>query len=164
MRRADFPSLEARDTAIGRALEAAGVRLALLAGYDQLLRSGYFGSFRGRTLNIHPSLLPAHAGPGMVGLAVHASVLAAGETRTGATVHEVTEELDAGPILASREVPVLAGDDAQRLAARVLRVEHELLVETLASLAAQEGYGMASASMTGAARARPHAPRRLTRP
>ena len=135
VRRVDFPDASARDEAIGRALEAADVELAVLAGYDQLLRPSYFTSFRGRTINIHPSLLPSHGGRGMVGLAVHRSVLATGEAETGATVHEVTADLDAGPILAQVRVPVEPDDDAETLAGRVLLAEHRLLVDTLRDLA-----------------------------
>jgi phosphoribosylglycinamide formyltransferase-1 len=111
------------------------VTLAILAGYDQRLRDAYFASFRGRTLNIHPSLLPRHGGAGMMGLAVHAAVVAAGDTMTGATIHEVTPELDAGPIVAQASVPVVPGETPEELAARVLDVEHRLLVSTLAGLA-----------------------------
>lgn len=135
LRRTDHPDADARDGAIGRALDEAGVELALLAGYDQLLRPAYFAAYHGRTINIHPSLLPAHGGAGMVGLAVHRSVLAAGDRRTGVTIHDVTPDLDAGPVLARAEVDVRAGDDAERLAARVLAVEHRLLVETVAAIA-----------------------------
>jgi phosphoribosylglycinamide formyltransferase-1 len=134
LRRADFAGAEARDAGIGAALTDAGVRLCLLAGYDQLLRPPYFSAFRGRTINIHPSLLPAHGGPGMMGLDVHRSVLAAGDPESGATVHEVTPELDAGPILAQVRVPVLPGDSAESLAARVLVAEHRLLVSVLTEL------------------------------
>ena len=137
LRRAEFdgdPS--ARDAAIGRALTSAGVELALLAGYDQVLVPSYFAAFSGRTINIHPSLLPAHGGPGMLGLGVHRSVLASGDPETGATIHEVTAKVDAGPILAQARVPVLPGDDAETLAARVLAEEHRLLVATLVEVAA----------------------------
>lgn len=127
----------ARDRAIGEALEEAGVELALLAGYDQLLRPPYFAAFSGRTINIHPSLLPLHGGPGMMGLAVHRSVLAAGDVESGVTIHEVTADLDAGPILAQSRVAVLPGDDAEALAARVLVEEHRLLVATLARIASE---------------------------
>jgi phosphoribosylglycinamide formyltransferase-1 len=132
--RAGFADVDTRDAAIGAALTEARVELAVLAGYDQLLRPAYFGAFSGRTINIHPSLLPAHGGRGMVGAAVHRSVLAAGDSVTGATVHEVTAELDAGPVLASVEVPVLPGDDAEALARRVLAEEHRLLVATVRRL------------------------------
>jgi phosphoribosylglycinamide formyltransferase 1 len=137
LRRADFDSdASARDAAIGAALTGAGVELALLAGYDQLLRPSYFAAFAGRTVNIHPSLLPAHGGARMVGAAVHRSVLAAGDAESGATIHEVTPELDAGPILAQTRVAVLPGDDAEALARRVLDEEHRLLVATLVEIAA----------------------------
>ncbi|MGQ0606948.1 MAG: phosphoribosylglycinamide formyltransferase [Chloroflexota bacterium] len=136
LRRADFADAEARDAAIGEAFIGAAVELALLAGYDQLLRPSYFTAFGSRTINIHPSLLPAHGGPGMTGLAVHRSVLQAGDAETGVTIHEVTPDLDTGPILAQSRVPVLPNDDPEALAARVLEEEHRLLVATLADIAA----------------------------
>lgn len=138
LRRSNFADAAARDAAIASALTEAGVELTVLAGYDQLLRPSYFAGYRGRTINIHPSLLPAHGGAGMMGDAVHRAVLEAGDAETGVTIHEVTPELDAGPILAQSRVPVRAGDDAGRLAARVLVEEHRLLVSTLRSLLAAE--------------------------
>jgi phosphoribosylglycinamide formyltransferase-1 len=134
LERSSFTTADARDAEIGRALTAAGVELAVLAGYDQLLRPSYFAAFGGRTINIHPSLLPKHGGKGMMGLAVHRAVLSAGDTLTGVTIHEVTPELDAGPPLLQVEVPVLPGDDAERLAERVLAVEHRSLVAVLRAL------------------------------
>jgi phosphoribosylglycinamide formyltransferase-1 len=128
---------DARDAAIGAALTDAGVTLAVLAGYDQRLRASYFAAFDGRTLNIHPSLLPRHGGAAMMGLAVHAAVLASGDTTTGVTIHEVTPKLDAGPIVAQAAVPVVPGETPEELAARVLEVEHRLLVSTLADLAGE---------------------------
>lgn len=125
---------DARDAAIGRALTDAGVTLAVLAGYDQRLRPSYFSAYVGRTINIHPSLLPAHGGAGMLGLRVHASVLAAGDPETGVTIHEVTERLDGGPVLARERLAVRPGETAEGLAARVLAVEHRLLVSTLRDL------------------------------
>jgi phosphoribosylglycinamide formyltransferase-1 len=134
MRREEFSDAVARDTAIGTALTDAGVSLCLLAGYDQLLRQAFFTAFGGRTINIHPSLLPAHGGAGMVGQAVHRSVLDAGDGETGVTIHEVTAQLDAGPSLARVRVAVAADDDVETLAARVLVEEHRLLVATLREL------------------------------
>jgi phosphoribosylglycinamide formyltransferase 1 len=134
LRRSGFTDAAARDAAIGTALADASADLAVLAGYDQLLRPSYFTAFGGRTINIHPSLLPAHGGAGMVGPAVHRSVLASGDPETGVTVHEVTPALDAGPVLAQARVPVVPGDDVESLAARVLAAEHRLLVETLRGL------------------------------
>jgi phosphoribosylglycinamide formyltransferase-1 len=134
LRRADFGSAAERDRAIGEVLAEASVQLVLLAGYDQLLRASYFQAYRGRTINIHPSLLPHHGGAGMVGDVVHRSVLEAGDDRTGVTIHEVTAELDAGPPLLQVEVPVRPDDDVARLAERVLAVEHRCLVEVLERL------------------------------
>jgi phosphoribosylglycinamide formyltransferase-1 len=158
LRRGDFGGdAEARDAAIGRALSAARIDLALLAGYDRLLRGCYFASFTGQTINIHPSLLPRHAGAGMLGRAVHDAVLAAGETETGVTIHRVTPELDAGPIIAQARVAVLPQDSASTLAERVLSAEHRLLIETLARLATGEP-GMPSARMPASVEASAGAP------
>jgi phosphoribosylglycinamide formyltransferase-1 len=147
LERSAFPSADARDAAIGRAVSEAGAHMVLLAGYDQLLRRPYFDAFRGPTINIHPSLLPRHGGHGMMGQAVHAAVLAAGDMETGASVHEVTAELDAGPVLAQERLAVRAGEKAADLAARVLAVEHALLVRTLHSLAAEGSFMDASDRM-----------------
>jgi phosphoribosylglycinamide formyltransferase-1 len=132
--RDDFPSGEARDEAIGRALAASACDLALLAGYDQVLGPSYFTAFAGRTINIHPSLLPLHGGRGMVGLAVHEAVLAAEEAETGVTIHDVTPVLDAGPAIMQVRVPVLPGESPAELAERVLEIEHQALVEVLRQL------------------------------
>jgi len=152
--RSAFDDLDERDAAIGAALTAAGAQLAVLAGYDQRLREGYFTAFRGRTINIHPSLLPRHGGRGMMGVAVHEAVLAAGDRETGVTIHEVTPELDAGAALRQIRVPVHAADTPSRLADRVLAVEHRALVGLLRELSeppSAEGTDQeSSASMTGA--------------
>ena len=129
-----FADREARDAVVGRALRDAGCDLVLLAGYDQVLLSSYFTAFGGRTINIHPSLLPRHGGRGMIGAAVHAAVLAAGDAETGVTVHDVTPVLDAGQPIAQVRLPVLAGDSVATLAERVLAVEHRTVVEVLAQL------------------------------
>jgi len=134
--RTDFPDANARDAAVGAALEEARCALALLAGYDQLLGPAYFKAYTGRTINLHPSLLPRHGGRGMTGLAVHASVLASGDAETGVTIHEVTEELDAGPPIVQVRIPVEAGESVSELADRVLAVEHRTVVEVLARLSA----------------------------
>jgi phosphoribosylglycinamide formyltransferase-1 len=144
LRRAEFADAAARDGAIGQTLSDAGAQLAVLAGYDQLLRTSYFTAFGGRTLNIHPSLLPAHGGAGMVGIEVHRSVLAAGDVETGVTIHEVTDELDAGPVVAQVRLPVHPGDDPESLARRVLAEEHRLLVGTLRAMQAAVGTTAAS--------------------
>jgi phosphoribosylglycinamide formyltransferase-1 len=149
-RRADHASADERDAVIGRALAESGADLALLAGYDQLLHRSYFEAFGGRTVNIHPSLLPRHGGPGMMGLAVHAAVLAARDAESGVTIHEVTPELDAGPVLRQASLPVWPGEAAEGLAARVLELEHRELVAALADLAAEGAANDPSASMAAA--------------
>lgn len=152
MLRERFATGAERDHAIGLALTEAGCELALLAGYDQLLRPPYFDAFPGTTINIHPSLLPRHGGRGMTGIQVHRAVLAAGDTDTGVTIHLVTSDLDAGPPIIQQRIAVRPGEPAEVLAQRVLRVEHRLLVSTLARLAAEGLPQGASASMTAASR------------
>ncbi|HUG28870.1 MAG TPA: phosphoribosylglycinamide formyltransferase [Gemmatimonadales bacterium] len=103
------------------------VDLVVLAGFLALVPPDVVRAYTGRMINIHPALLPKHGGPGMYGRRVHAAVLAAGDTESGATVHGVTEAYDEGPVLGQARVPVLAGDTPERLAARVLEAEHQLL-------------------------------------
>jgi phosphoribosylglycinamide formyltransferase 1 len=148
LRRSEFADVAARDRAIGRAIAESGAELALLAGYDRMLASTFFDEFAGPAINIHPSLLPRHGGKGMLGMAVHRSVLAAGDAESGVTVHRVTPELDAGATVAQLRVAVDPGESAEELAKRVLAVEHRLVVEVLASLAAQGPATGSSASMT----------------
>jgi phosphoribosylglycinamide formyltransferase-1 len=121
----------AEDAAILQALRAHDVDTVVLAGYMKKLGPLTLAAFRGRTLNIHPALLPRHGGQGMYGKRVHEAVLRAGDRVTGVTVHLVDDQYDHGPILAQCEVPVVAGDTADSLAERVLRQEHRLYAETL---------------------------------
>jgi phosphoribosylglycinamide formyltransferase 1 len=114
-----FGSREEFDTALARSIDAFSPSLVVLAGFMRILTAGFVNHFSGRLLNIHPSLLPA-----FTGLHTHQRAIAAGCKFAGATVHEVTAELDHGPILAQAVVPVLETDDAQALAARVLTQEH----------------------------------------
>jgi phosphoribosylglycinamide formyltransferase-1 len=118
-----FATREAFDSALVRLIDAqdpAGrPALVVLAGFMRVLGADFVRHYQGRLVNIHPSLLPAFPG-----LHTHARALAAGCRFAGATVHLVTELLDQGPILAQAVVPVLAGDTAQELAARVLTQEH----------------------------------------
>lgn len=106
---------------IDRVLEAAGVDLVCLAGYLRKFRVG--GLWRGRTLNIHPALLPEFGGHGMYGVHVHRAVLAAGRAESGCTVHEVDEEYDHGRTVLVRKCPVLSNDTPETLAARVFTEE-----------------------------------------
>ena len=104
-----------------------GIELVVLAGYLKLVPATTVGAYEGRTLNIHPALLPAFGGAGMYGRRVHEAVLRSGATVSGCTIHEVTAEYDRGRIVAQWPVPVLKDDTPETLAARVLAVEHQLL-------------------------------------
>ncbi len=112
-------------------LAAAEPDILCLAGFMRILTPGFIARFEGRMLNIHPSLLPKYPG-----LHTHQRALDAGDAEAGCTVHEVTPELDAGPILGQARVPVLAGDSAESLAARVLEQEHLLYPAVLRRFAA----------------------------
>jgi len=111
----------AHERAVDAVLRARGVRVVCLAGYMRLLTPWFVAAWQGRMLNIHPSLLPA-----LPGLDTHARAISAGLGEHGCTVHLVTDVMDAGPVLVQARVPVLAGDDAEGLAARVLAAEHRL--------------------------------------
>ena len=129
------PDPQALEQAMIDALRDAGATHVLLAGYMKKLGPRVTSAYAGRIYNTHPALLPAYGGRGMYGDRVHAAVLADAQTRSGATVHLVTDEYDAGPIVAAVEVPVLAGDDVASLGERVRAAERELVVEVLAALA-----------------------------
>lgn len=122
----DFASREAFDAALGDAIEAVHPDWVVCAGYLRILCDAFVGRFRGRLLNIHPSLLPKYPG-----LRTHARAIADGETEHGASVHFVIPELDAGSVVAQARIPVLPGDEPDALAARVLKVEHPLLLAVL---------------------------------
>ena len=109
------------------ALGAQSVDLLVLAGFLKLVPPGVIARYRGRIINVHPALLPAFGGKGMYGIRVHEAVLQSGAAESGCTVHLVEEEYDRGMILAQGRVPVLPGDTAAMLAARVLEQEHQLL-------------------------------------
>ena len=121
----------AHEAAIDAALRGADVEVVCLAGYMRLLTSFLVDAWQGRMLNIHPSLLPSFPG-----LDTHARALSAGVKLHGCTVHLVTREMDAGPILGQAAVPVLAGDTEEDLAARVLRQEHAIYPAALAAFLA----------------------------
>ena len=112
-------------------LHARAVELVVQAGFLTILPPAWVAEWRGRAINLHPSLLPRHGGRGFYGHRVHEAVLAAGERETGATVHLVTEEVDGGPTIAQAPLPVLPGDTPASLRARLHPVEVELLAETL---------------------------------
>lgn len=108
-------------------LSSAEVDLLVLAGYLRLVPAEVVAAWRGRIINIHPALLPRHGGAGMYGQRVHQAVLRQGDTESGATVHLVDELYDRGQILGVARVPVIAGEDPEALAERVLAMEHRLL-------------------------------------
>ena len=118
-------------------LERHEVQIVVLAGYLKLVPPAVTRRYRGRMLNVHPSLLPAFGGPGMYGHRVHAAVLDAGVRVSGATVHFVDEVYDRGAIVAQWPVPVFEEDSPESLAARVLRVEHLLLPRVVDLLASE---------------------------
>jgi phosphoribosylglycinamide formyltransferase 1 len=121
---------EAFDSEIDATLRAAGAELVVLAGFMRILSDGFVRGWEGRLINIHPSLLPAYRGT-----KVHERVIEAKEALSGASVHFVVSELDAGPVIAQATVPVHPSDTPQVLADRVLAVEHKLYPEALKLLA-----------------------------
>ncbi len=116
-----YPDRAAFDKALQVAIDAYQPELVVLAGFMRILTPAFVHHYQGRMINIHPSLLPEFPG-----LNTHQRVLEAGRAVTGATIHFVTEEMDGGPAILQARVPVLAGDDAESLAARVLEQEHRM--------------------------------------
>jgi len=119
-----FASRDAFDTALADRIDAHAPDLVILAGFMRILTPGFVARYDGRLLNIHPSLLPKYPG-----LHTHQRAIDAGDAEAGATVHLVTEELDGGPVILQARVPVLPGDTADTLAARVLVEEHRIYPE-----------------------------------
>jgi len=117
----DYRSRPDYDAALGALIDEFAPGLIVMAGFMRILTPAFIARFRGRMLNIHPSLLPKFRG-----LHTHQRALEAGETIHGASVHFVTEELDGGPVVIQAKVPVEPGDDPERLAARVLKQEHRI--------------------------------------
>ncbi len=124
---------EAFEAAVDGRLRDHNIDLIALAGFMRILTPSFVARWSGRILNIHPSLLPKYPG-----LNTHARALEAGDTEAGCTVHEVTADLDAGPILGQGHVPVLEGDTPDTLAKRVLTMEHRLYPAVLRRFVAGE--------------------------
>lgn len=122
------PEAEAHVCAL---LQESGVQLVVLAGYMRMVKQPLLAAFPGRIINIHPSLLPAFPG-----LDAWKQALAAGVAETGCTVHYVDDGMDTGPIIAQRRVPVLPGDTAETLHARIQLAEHEIYPEVIGRFAA----------------------------
>lgn len=119
VRHGDFPTREAFEAVLGAAIDRYAPKLVVHAGFMRIVTAGYVARYAGRMLNIHPSLLPS-----FTGLRTHERALAAGVKVHGCTVHVVTPELDAGPVVIQAAVPVLANDTVETLSKRVLRQEH----------------------------------------
>lgn len=132
------------------ALAAHDIQLIVLAGYMRLVPAAVIERYVDSILNIHPALLPAFGGRGMYGQRVHEAVIAAGCKVTGVTVHLVNERYDEGRILAQWPVPVLPGDTADSLAARVLSIEHCVYPATIAAMARRLGGRSGTAAATDA--------------
>ncbi len=126
-----FASREDFDVALQQQIDSFNPALVVLAGFMRILTPGFVAHYAGRLVNIHPSLLPA-----FTGLNTHQRAIDAGCKFVGATVHQVTADLDHGPILAQAVVPVMAGDDAAALAARVLTQEHRVYPAAVRALLA----------------------------
>lgn len=125
-----FPTRQRFEAELGAYLCAMQAEIVALAGFMRVLTADFIAGWEGRIINIHPSLLPAYKG-----LHTHERALANGATVHGCSVHLVTGELDAGPVLLKAEVPVLQGDTPESLAARVLIEEHRIYPQALAMLA-----------------------------
>ena len=130
-RQRDYGSSAERDLALAAWLTSLRVELVVNAGYDRILAPGFVAQFAGRIINLHPSLLPAFAG----GMDAVQRALDARVKVTGCTVHLVTDEVDAGPILIQAAVPVLEGDSVATLHERIHQEEHRILAEAIRLLA-----------------------------
>lgn len=135
---ADFKTNLDYDKEIIKWLNQKKIDLIILAGYTKILTTSFINSFQNKIINIHPSLLPSFGGKGMYGQKVHEAVLKSGITESGCTVHFVTEEIDRGPIIAQRKVPVLKGDTIDTLSKRVLTEEHKLLIDSIKKVLFEE--------------------------
>ena len=124
-----FDSREAFDAELAQVIDRHAPALVVLAGFMRILTPGFVAHYEGRLINIHPSLLPA-----FTGLHTHQRAIDAGCKFAGCTVHRVTAELDVGPILEQAVVPVLQGDTAELLAARVLEQEHIIYPQAVLNL------------------------------
>lgn len=108
--------------------------LIVMAGFLSIINKSFINKFENRIINLHPSLLPKFGGVGMWGMNVHKAVITAGETKSGCTVHYVTEDVDAGQIILQSEVAVLSDDTPELLQKRVLGVEHNTLIQSIKKL------------------------------
>ena len=134
-RKADYDSELSRDAEVRKVFEKYDVDLIVLAGYLGIISRPLLDKYAGKIVNIHPALLPKFGGRGMFGLNVHKAVIAAGEKKSGATVHYVDGGTDTGEIILQRSLDVLPTDTPESLQQRILNdIEHPLLVEAVALL------------------------------
>ena len=131
LNRKKFSKSEEYDEEILKVLKEKDIDLIVLAGYSGILTSKIISNYRGRIINIHPSLIPAFCGSGFYGEHVHKAVIKKGVKITGATTHFVDEIIDGGAIIMQDTVPVQMNDDYKSIAAKVLEVEHKILVKTV---------------------------------
>ncbi len=131
-----YGSREEFEAALDSCLRAIDVEIIACAGFMRILTAGFIKGWEGRMINIHPSLLPAYKG-----LHTHERALADGATVHGCSVHHVTAELDAGPVILQAQVPVLPGDTPDTLSARVLKEEHRIYPQALALVAERVSRG-----------------------
>lgn len=123
---ADFPDRRAHDAAVAEVLQKSQAELIILAGYMRILSEEFTRQYDGRMINLHPSLLPLYKG-----LDTYNRVLQSGDSETGASIHFVTAGLDSGPVISQVKIPVLPGDDASSLKAKLGPLEHKLLTATV---------------------------------
>ena len=126
-----YPDPGELDMAMKELLQSHNVDLVILAGFMKKIGPKTLSAYKGKIINIHPSLLPKFGGRGMFGINVHKAVIAAGEKESGVTIHLVDDEYDQGAILAQRTVAIATEDTAESLAAKVLKIEHLLYSETI---------------------------------
>lgn len=131
LNRKNFSKSEEYDEEILKVLKEKDIDLIVLAGYLGILTSKIISNYRGRIINIHPSLIPSFCGGGFYGEHVHKAVIKKGVKITGATTHFVDEIIDGGAIIMQDTVPVQMNDDYKSIAAKVLEVEHKILVKTV---------------------------------
>ena len=133
------PKEEGYDEKLMTLLEDKQVDLVVLAGYLKILNQDLIEAYKGRIINIHPSLLPKFGGKGFYGLHVHEAVIAAGEKESGATVHYVDTGIDTGKIILQRKLEVMPEDSPESLQKRILsQIEHKILVEAIQSIEGRE--------------------------
>lgn len=125
------PDADSLDAAMKESLDEYNVDYVLLAGFMKKIGPKVLSTYKGRIINIHPSLLPKYGGKGMYGINVHRAVIEAGEKESGVTIHLVDGEYDKGAILAQQTVSIAPDESSESLAAKVLKVEHVLFAETI---------------------------------